>query len=189
MKSHEEANEPLNEDDISMETVNQLVVNMNVETKIQILNEYQNNGQLANIIVNYIIPDLPVKSKKISSRILLTNIENNVNELKARQEEARGIVTSSIHITSKREQLYEDISDYLNINDSATLLTFYENLASFNDFLKNAEDYFQNNNIRKGIPMLDYSVNKISRTYEGQLHTIFDNNLDSLIERLRVLAT
>ncbi|MFN3093748.1 hypothetical protein [Bacillus pumilus] len=86
------------------------------------------------------------------------------------------------------EELYEAVSDYLNISDSTTLLTFYENIVSFNDFLKDAEDYFRNRKIQMGMQMLDYGVNKLSRAYEGRLDFILSSDIDTLIERLTVLS-
>lgn len=186
-KKHEAGNNDVNEDDVSMEIVNRLLINMNIETKIEIKNEYQNNGQLANIIVNYLVPDIPIKSTKVSCRMLLNNLERNVTELKGRSE-VRGILMSPLYIPMNWEKLYEGVSDYLNVDDSATLLTFYQNITSFNDFLKSAEDYFRERNIKMGMMMLDYGVNKMNRAYDGHIEFILNSNLDSLIERLKVLA-
>ncbi|MEC2076310.1 hypothetical protein [Metabacillus fastidiosus] len=109
---------------VEMEIVNQLVLNINVET------QYQNNGQLANTIINYLVPDIPIKSKKVSCRILLNNIQNNVKDLRARQEAPKGIIMKSLYIQPTWRELYEDISDYLNVDNSATLLiTLYKRRA------------------------------------------------------------
>ncbi|WP_226683460.1 hypothetical protein [Sutcliffiella horikoshii] len=186
-KKHEEGNNESNDYDVGMEIVNQLLINMNIKTKIEIKNEYQNNGQLANIIVNYLVPDIPIKSTKVSCRMLLNNLEININELKGRNQ-VRGIIMAPLYIPLNWEKLYEDVSDYLNIDDSATLLTFYQNITSFNDLLKSAENYFRERKIKMGMPMIDYGVNKLTRAYEGHIELILNSNLDSLIERLKVLA-
>ncbi|MDA1967651.1 hypothetical protein QUF93_11810 [Bacillus hominis] len=181
-------NNPINEDEVSIDIVNQLILNMHIETKIQIQNEYQNNGQIANTIVNYYVPDIPTKNIRVSCRRLLINIENTIKDLKYRYETPTRINIEPIILPQNWEILYTDISDYLDITDSTTLITFFEYIIPFNNILKETEEYFRNSGVHFGAPLGDLGVSRLSRAYEGQLKLILDLDFERLTERLNTLG-
>ncbi|WP_050767243.1 HNH endonuclease [Bacillus sp. NRRL B-14911] len=187
-RRHEEQSTHINEETVSMDVVNQLYVNMNVEAKIQIQNEYQNNGQLAEIIVNYMVPDVPVKSIKVKCRILLNNIDSNLEDIKGRYQYRRGINMRQVTIPQNTFDLCEEVADYLDVKDTGNLFTFYENLMSFNDFLKHVEDHFIRRGLPMDIPLSDVQVNSLARNYEGRLEELLNIDISSLIDRLTVLS-
>ncbi|GAB6434804.1 MULTISPECIES: hypothetical protein [Bacillus] len=181
-------NNPINEDDINMDIVNQLVVNMNVETKIQIQTEYQNNGQIASIIVNYFVPNIPTKNIKVSCRRLLINIENTIKDLKYRYDAPTRINIEPIILPQDWEKLHDNISEYLDIEDSTTLITLFEYAVIFNNLLKEAEEYFKKSGLRFGTPWAGVEISRLGSAYEGRLKLILDLNLAKLTERLNTLS-
>ncbi|MBO7747924.1 hypothetical protein I8J29_27405 [Paenibacillus sp. MWE-103] len=185
-KKHESAATEMREE--SEDIANQLILNLNVTSRIEIHNEYQNNGQLANIIVNYFVPDNPNKQCRVSSRRILTSIQNITKELQGRSEiSPRHVVTALLLLPSSWEQCLKDVSDYLNTEDCATLITFYETVTQFNQFLEVSVDRINQMN-PMGMPFGHPAMSKISHAYDSYLHEILDIDLKSLIDRLDILG-
>ncbi|MGE7121750.1 hypothetical protein ACQKIC_16150 [Peribacillus sp. NPDC046944] len=169
------------------EVANSLLLNMKIENNVKYMYELNNNGQLANVIVNNNYINIPNKSVRVSARILLINITRIMNELKARNEYV-GIEMSQIQSLPNFKDYYESISDYLSMEDSTNLLEFFNSVALNNEHIIAINDYYEKKGFTYGMLIMHAGLRSLQKTYESLIISVLDIDLNSLIQQLNILA-
>lgn len=184
-KQHENNSE--NMEDCSDEVANTLLLNMTIENKVNLIYEFNNNGQLGHVIINNQYITIPDKSIKVSARMLLLTVNSILEELGERNK-YRHINMSQVETLIDYKDHYERISDYLNMEDSTKILDFFNKLNLFNRQLIAIEDYFRVNKLPHNMPIFDAGLRQLEKPYFNYMDIILKMDIGNLCNQLTILA-
>lgn len=183
-KEHENASNNTIEADT--DTINAFIQNIYVNNEIKVKYEFQNNGQITQTIINYIVLDNPNKSVRVSCNRVKINIEQIRVELAQRQN-INGVILSPLRKIDW-ERYYNEISEYLNINDSTTFISFYEKVDEFNQFLNTFIKFNEDKGFQLGTPILHAGFNYRKNSYFSYIEDLFNEDVNRVLQRLQTLG-
>ncbi|WP_173918967.1 hypothetical protein [Halobacillus sp. Marseille-Q1614] len=183
-KEHEnKSNNPI---DADTDTINAFIQNIYTNNEINIEYKFQNNSQIAQTIINYTVLDTPNKNVRVSCNRVKINIEQIRNDLAQRQNINAVIYTPLRNID--REKYYSEISEYLNIEDSTTFISFYEKVDELNEFLKGFIKFSQDKGFQLGTPVAHAGFNYRKKSYFSFIEELYNEDVNSLLQRLLILG-
>lgn len=86
-------------------------------------------------------------------------------------------------------ELYEEIAEYLNIEQSAILIGFIENVDSLNLLISEIRKYYEDKGFKIGLPIMHAGFRSYQNGYNSLIDEILQMNLKGLIKQLRILSS
>jgi hypothetical protein len=155
------------------------------DTKINY--EFTNNGQVANTIINYVVLDSPDKNVRVSCNRVRINIEQIREEL-AQRREINGFVATSIRVID-HEKYYIELFDYLDVKDSTSFISFFEQVNKLNEYIEKFTRYAEEKGFDRGHGPIGHAgfSNRV-KGYLSHVEAAFKEDVTSLLKRLEALG-
>lgn len=171
---------------ISNELVETLLMNMNIENNYQYTIQSHNEGQVANIIYNIASSEVITKKVKVSASLLLMTYASAIKELNKREFEEFLNISPVNELSTYREH-YENVVEYLNVDDATLLDYFFSQIKTLNTHISNVNNFFKEKNFPVGMPIMHAGLRQYERIIEENIKMILLLNMDSVINQLEII--
>ncbi|WP_061859941.1 hypothetical protein [Priestia megaterium] len=173
--------------EVSSDTVTSLIQNIYVHNDTKVNYEFTNNGQVANTIINYVVLDSPNKNVRVSCNRVKISIEQIREEL-AQRREINGFFATSIRVID-HEKYYTELFDYLDVKDSTTFISFFEQVNELNECIKNFSRYAEEKGFHRGHgPIGHAGFSNRLKGYLSHVEAAYSEDVTSLLKRLETLG-
>ncbi|MGG3940968.1 HNH endonuclease signature motif containing protein [Peribacillus psychrosaccharolyticus] len=170
----------------SDEIVNALLLNMNIKNNISFGGNF-NNGQLANVILNYNIPTAQTKNNRITARRILVYLRSVLKDLEERRG-VDGVLMTQVRKMPNFDELYVDILEYLHTEQASLLIDVIEKIDSLNHLITEFGNYCEKKGINLGLPIMHAGFRSYQNGYNSLIDEILQMNLQELINQLEILS-